>query len=535
VSALARVVIVCSAAIMNRRLSEKLELFARFCRQRWVVIALAVIYVYAFPYFTSLRHANELPRIMTTVQLVERGTFRLDERIHDLGSRADISTTPDGRSYQNKAPGLSMLGVVVYYPLSLGYRAAGRTPPMMLSTWLLRFSLVSLPAIAFLAAFRRILRRFTESEEAQNGGLIAYALGSMALPYGLLFMSHALAASLVGFAFALALRSTRDRDVSETRAALGAGALLGLSMLTEYQALFGALIVAGYFVLGAERRLRVAALIGASAVPFLATLAIYHQRAFGSPFRTGYAYSVDVANRVGIMGIVGPSQESIGQLLWHVDNGLLLLSPWVVLSIVGAIAIARSVELRARVGREAVVAALIVVVYTVFVASLEPSFGRAGWSVGPRYMAVAMPFVALLAASGLEVCLRHSALRVPAMSLVLMGAFIFVLAATTYPHWPTGLENPLFETSVRLLREGHAPHSLGTFFGLRGLASLVPLYLGALSFAVYLLSPKRETLLEVALAVLLAAFAVSRYGRLAATPRAYDEAMWRFVSSTTEP
>jgi len=520
---------------MNRRLWEKLERFARFCRQRWVVIVLAAIYVYAFPYFTSLRHANELPRIMTTVQLVERGTFRLDERIHDLGSRADISTTPDGHSYQNKAPGLSLLGVTVYYPLSLVYRVAARTPPMMISTWLLRFVLVTVPAIAFLAVFRRVSRRFAESEEAQNGGLLAYALGSMALPYGILFMSHSLAASLVGFAFALSARSTRDREGHEVRTALAVGALLGLAMLTEYQAVFGALIIAGYFVFGAERRLRVAAAIGAGVVPFLATLAIYHQRAFGAPLRTGYAYSVDAANRVGFMGIVGVSQESLAQLLWQVDNGLLLLSPWVLLSVVGGIAIARNEEWRARAGREALVAGLIVIVYLVFVAALEPSFGRAGWSVGPRYMAVAMPFCAWLAASGLDVCLRHTALRVPSLALVVMGVGIYVVAATTYPHWPVGLENPLFETSVRLLREGHAPHSLGTFFGLRGVASLVPLYLGALAFVVYLLSPKRETLLEVSLAVLLAVFAVSRYERLAATPRAYNAAMWRFVASTTEP
>ena len=88
--------------------------------RRWVLIALAAIYVYAFPYFGALRHANELPRILTTEQIVERGTFDLDERMDDLGSLADISTTPDGHSYQNKAPGLSILGVPVYAALESG-------------------------------------------------------------------------------------------------------------------------------------------------------------------------------------------------------------------------------------------------------------------------------------------------------------------------------------------------------------------------------------------------------------------------------
>jgi len=496
---------------------------------------MAVVYLYAFPYFAGLRHANELPRVLTTVELAEHGSFRLDDRLSQLGSRADISTTPDGHSYQNKAPGLSVLALPVYYPLALAYRVSNLRPPLMLTTWLLRVVLVTLPALLFLAAFRRIARRFGESADAQNGGLVAFALGSMALPYGLLFMSHALAATLVGFAFALAVVTTRERGVPETKASLGVGALLGLAMACEYQALFGALLTAAYFVWGAERRGRAGLLLTAAVLPFIAALAIYHAKAFGSPFHTGYTYSVDPANRVGIMGIVGFSQASLAQLLWRVDNGLLLLSPWVLLALVGGVAIARSAEARARVGREALVAGSCAFIYCAFVAALHPSFGRAGWSVGPRYIAVAMPFFAWLATAGLAVCLRHTALRVPALALLFIGVGIHVLAATTYPHWPAELQNPLFEVSLRLLGTGHAPPSLGTWLGLRGLASLAPLYLGALALVVALMARRREQLLEVALAVVLAAFAVSRYDRLAATPRPVDAAMWQFVEKTAEP
>src|SRR3954468_4770898 len=88
--------------------------------RRRVLIAIAAVYLYCFPYFSTLRHANELPRILTIEQLAERGSFSLDDRMSDLGSLADISTTPDGRHYQNKAPGLSVLGLVPYYPLHVG-------------------------------------------------------------------------------------------------------------------------------------------------------------------------------------------------------------------------------------------------------------------------------------------------------------------------------------------------------------------------------------------------------------------------------
>jgi hypothetical protein len=163
-----------------------------------------------------------------------------------------------------------------------------------------------------------------------------------------------------------------------------------------------------------------------------------------------------------------------------------------VLAVVGAVSIARRADARARVGREALVATLVAAVYCAFVAALVPQFGRAGWSVGPRYLAVAMPFVAWLAAAGLDVCVRYAALRVLAFALIWIGVGINVLAATTYPHWPIDFQNPLFEVSLRLLRDGYAPHSLGTLVGLRGLASLVPLYVAVIALGVGLLTPTRR-------------------------------------------
>lgn len=527
--------IVCSAPAMNRSLSASGRATVQFLRRHFVLFAIAACYLYCFPYFAKLRHANELPRILTTLELAEHGSFRLDSRLDELGSRADISTTPSGAHYQNKAPGLSLLALPVYYPLHLAYRAAGLRPPMMLSTWIFRSLVITVPALAFLGAFRRVAARFTSDETAQNAALVAYALGSMVLPFGILFMSHVLATVLVGFAFAVAFSATREQRYREPRAALGVGALLGLSMLVEYQALFAALLIAGYFVWGAERRLHTLLLISVAVLPFIGGLAAYHAAAFGSPLRTGYAYSVDPTNRVGILGIVGPSQESLAQLFVRVSNGLLLLSPWVVLSLAGLVRIARDSEARARVGREAVLAGLVMLVYVGFVASLHPSFGRAGWSVGPRYVMIAMPFVAWLSAAGLDLCLRYTPLRVPALAFVLTGVAIHVLATTTYPHWPSEFENPLYEISLLLLKEGHAPHSLGTLVGLRGTLSLLPLYLGVSALVLYLLASTRKYLLELGLAVLLAGFAVARYDRLGVTPPHAGNATRDFVLSTLEP
>jgi hypothetical protein len=502
---------------------------AASARPTWPLVAIALVYLYSFPYFPALKHANELPRILTSEQVAERGTFRLDARLNELGSRADVSTTPDGHHYQNKAPGLSMLGALVYYPLS---RVFGRRPPLMLVTWVLRLTLAIVPTLLFVVSFRRVAAYFADSAEARNGALIAYFLGSMALPLGMLFMSHAIASSLVGIAFATSVATVRQRSHAEWHGASIVGSLLGLAMLCEYQALFGALVVAAYFCWGAERRGRAMLALALATTPFILGLAWYQWSAFGSPLRTGYAFSVDPANRVGLMGIVGFSRASVSQLFVRPDNGLLVLSPWVVLSAIGAVSIAARADARARVGREAAVCAVMVTVYCVFVAALEPEFGRAGWTVGPRYVAIAMPFFAWLAAAGLDACLRHETLRVPALGLIFVGAGVHVLAASTYPHWPLEFQNPLFEVSVRALREGYAPYSLGTLAGLRGAVSVAPMYVVVVVLILAVLTSDRRYVVETLLAFVIAGTILSSYRLLAATPQGTREPIWRFVAST---
>jgi hypothetical protein len=500
--------------------------------KRWrVLIALFAIYLYVFPYFPSLRHANELPRVLTTMQIVDHGTFQLDSRIDEIGSRVDISVTPDGHFYQNKAPGLSLLAVPIYLPVALVCRALGVQPSMAFVTWLLRVALVIVPCLVFLSYFREMSARFAKSVEACNGALVAYALGSMALPYGLLFMSHAPAAALVGAAFVLSVRGVRGATGVEKPHALIVGALLGLAMFIEYQAIFAALIVSVYVLSGARRRLHTAAMVLITSAPFLIVLALYHTAAFGSPFTTGYAYSADPTNRIGFMGIVGFSTENLMQLFMSPSNGLLLLSPWVILSIVGTIAIAINREARQRVGAETAVAVAMGVTYCAFVTALAPHFARAGWTIGPRYIAIAMPFLAWLAAAGLETCLEHEAAAVPAYALLLVGVVVHVVAASTFPHWPRDYDNPLYEVSFRLLEEDHAPHSLGRWLGIPGSSSLAPLYLIVGLVVLRLLSPAKEYLRELLLGSVLAAFVVIRYEHLAVTQ---DEALvergWAFIT-----
>ena len=93
--------------------------------------------------------------------------------------------------------------------------------------------------------------------------------------------------------------------------------------------------------------------------------------------------------------------------------------------------------------------------------------------------------------ASIEKCITtlETALRDITADFEIVVVGIHVLAATTYLHWPIEFHNPLVEVTLRLLREGYAPHSLGTLIGLRGVWSLVPLYGAVVVLVVLLLTP----------------------------------------------
>ena len=495
-----------------------------------VFLLFAIIYLFAFPYFNALRSANELPRVLTTQEIVERGTFRLDARMREVGSRFDLAPTPGGHFYQNKAPGPSLLAVPTYLVLKLfGWTS------LPVSTWAFRVTIVILPTLAFLFLFYRLGARFSPSESARRTGVVAFALGSPAMPYALLFMSHEPSAVWAGTAFVGAVVLAREESVRRRGlVAAGVGVCAGLSVIMDYQSALAAAAVGVYLLVRSRSRLRdsAAALLGAS-VPIAALLA-YHKACFGGVLKTGYSLS-NVVHERGVLGLVGPSAAAFYYTLVDPSNGLLVLAPWVVLAPVGFVVIMASREARRRVGAEAIVCMIVFVGYLTFMGSLVPSFSRAGWCVGPRYMTVALPFVAWLAVAGFGAAERWLATRVLALGLVLASVVIFVTAATTYPHWPENLRNPIYELVFRLITHGYAVHSLGTLVGLRGLAAMLPLYLFTVGFIVWLLGWRsRRALITTAAGFAVAAAIVAGYSAFPRTGQ-YAEHAFAWITSTWEP
>lgn len=88
---------------------------------------------------------------------------------------------------------------------------------------------------------------------------------------------------------------------------------------------------------------------------------------------------------------------------------------------------------------------------------------------------------------------------------------------------------------MRLLREGHAPHSIGTALGLRGLASLLPLYLTIGAAITWGLHHTGARLGHLALALVLGALALSRFENFSQTKEPVRSEMWSYVTTTYEP
>jgi hypothetical protein len=245
-------------------------------------------------------------------------------------------------------------------------------------------------------------------------------------------------------------------------------------------------VVGIYVLLLGARRLRNLPLMLVGALPPGVALAVYHKVAFGSFLKTGYDFGLDRSTKSGFMGIIGPGKEALTSTFILPSNGLLVLAPWVLFAVVGGMVIVWRRRLRARLGAEALVCTVIGLVYLAFLSSLLPYMARGGWCVGPRYMTVAMPFIAWLAAAGFDAVRGRPALRTVAMALVLASATIFVVGATTFPHWPDRLANPLYDLVFPLLGRGYAVHSLGTALGFRGLFAILPLYVFTLVAVLWL-------------------------------------------------
>jgi hypothetical protein len=457
-------------------------------RQHRVWLLVTAAYLTVFPYSPGINNPNENVRIYMTRALVEHHELAIDKVEADWGWVNDKAKY-GGHVFSGKAPGTSLLGVpVLALETWLWHRMGWRSPSKLATTLALRLFAVMVPMTAFLLAFSRHLRRVSGSQGVADLLLVAVGLGSLLYPYGIHFVGHSLAAGLSFGAF-MVLTPSGTITRSVRRAAL-AGLLAGLGVLFEYQNILVAALLTIY--VGARRpRLLGAFLLGT--LPAAATLGLLHTLCFGRPWAFPYGHlenlEFQAAHHDGFYGVVWPAPAAMLGVLAVPGFGFFACSPFLI-----AATFALGWVIARGPRAEGILCAAVAIVLTLFVAGL-PNW-RGGWSVGPRYIAVVVPYLAVaLAYAWPRVSLSRArvALVWPLTAgLVLVGVFLNALSAVIYPQYPTQLRNPAFELLVRLPLDGYVPYSLGYAAGLRGLPSLLPTALALAFAAIFALTPASQ-------------------------------------------
>lgn len=464
----------------RRRDRTWLPLFAGVC----------FLYLYFIPYFRALNNPNENARVYQIRAAVELHKLSVNEQIARFGMVNDLARR-ENLLYSGKAPGTTFLGVPIYAALRTVDQALGlpADPSPFRLLYALRLAGTLLPTLGFIYAFRRFLGRIVREAPAANALTLVLALGSMLLPYALIFVNHSLTAACAFGAVIAAHAAARAAGRINTTAAkpsiqkaiapyvwIGlAGFLIAFSAALDYALFPAAILVLLYSasVVAWRPKLLAGAAAGAL-VPSLAT-AVYHAICWGSPFQTSIGFLANptfLANQSkGLFGIVGMTRESMYGIILSPSQGLFFFSPISILGLIAAIAAC----IQSQYKRIAILSASIIFLMIVYVGSLTNWY--AGWTVGPRYAAAIVPFLFFsLGLAWRTMSLAGKRAVVPiAAGLGIVSILITTLTSVLFPHLPPEHKNPFFEIILPLWRDAFTPHSLGrALFGLDGRADQLP-------------------------------------------------------------
>jgi hypothetical protein len=456
---------------------------AALLRAHWAVLLPAFAYCFLFPYLPELRSPNELCRLHQTAALWDHRTLELNAVLRERGWVGDLSCVaiargPNGEIaerracpqaqgdprfaerhyFPSKAPLLSFAAVPVYAVLK---RVRSPVPELAL-VFFARLLCTVLPAALLLVPLRRFLRAYVRPAVAE-ALTVAYALGSLAFSYAELFMSHQTTGVLLFLCFYSLWRLKRGEWPSW--AYLASGLLAGLTVAAEYTGALGLVPLAVYALATAPGaragRLKAVALGLAGVLPVAVVLGLYHQRAFGSPFASGYQYLNDAGyqgwHEGGLLGIGLPDPKAFELSFFSPLRGLFALSPFLLLALPGF-----APRFFAKARPELAVSLLTLALYTYFTSSF--SYDSWGWTTGPRHLTPLVPFLMLPAALFVDAVRPRAGLAGASAGLVALS--IVATSAMTFLNYiPDSLTNALYQVALPFAVTGHLPHTLLSLAG----------------------------------------------------------------------
>ena len=457
-------------------------------------LALFFCFIYTPPRWQDW---NQNSRFNLTRAIVDGGTVQIDRYAGNTGDYAEL----DGHIYSDKAPGLSLMAVPVYaatratgpYGLDQITHRLGQSDGFSdslnpdgegvdskridtaVALYLATIFTVCIPAVAMLLLLWLIVERLTACRTAATLTALAIGLATPIFTYSQAFYGHVPAAACIVGILALVILNDEER-LNATRL-LGIGLLAGWAIVIEYPVAVILIPIAIWIAYRERERAIVFGLAGM--VPALAILAAYDMIAFGTVLPIGYEHSAlwQEQHSTGFMSLTYPHFDALWGLTFSRFRGLFFLSPILLLVIPGMVIGLKRSSYR---GLLYVVGGSILAFF-IFISSSIMWWG--GFAVGPRYLAPAIPLMALPLGitisyiNGQETLRRMVGLFGVAMLGLISVSLIWsaTFAGQNYPS--DAIRDPLIDYVIPALRDGDIARNLGMALQLGGLASLVPLLL----------------------------------------------------------
>ena len=368
----------------------------------------------------------DVSRLGLTQSVALHGSLRIDRYAPQTRDRARYR----GHWYSDKAPGISLVALPTFEAMRTlrvvhsndEERGIWHDRGLLIASRLLTGGLAYVLCVLLVGLAADALRPGTAVPVGAT-----FALGTMALPLAATVLAHTAAGATALLAFLLA----------RGRRALLAGVCAGAAVVLEYQAAILAVAI-GLFLLWRLRSPRALGLYVLGALPLLVLLGAYDWSAFGSPFHLSYGYVVDFPQQQhNLLGVGAPTLRGLREVLIG-HRGLLVFSPVLILAAAGLVVLWRR-GLRA----EAVLCGSVSAAFVLLAAGYYDPLG--GLSPGPRFVAPALPFLAL----GLCEAFARWPAPTGAFALVSVGGMLYQ-AGTYGPNfdfstvwWWLGLPRPV--------------------------------------------------------------------------------------------
>ncbi|MEW5851319.1 MAG: hypothetical protein AB2A00_21200 [Myxococcota bacterium] len=389
----------------------------------------------AFTYLTitaGLSAWNMWSRMSVVFSVVEHGTLTVDE-IAKRNVTGDLAVY-NGHHYSNKAPGPAFMAIPFYWLQYRITRALGWNPDSGMSRdtaeYISNAVASIIPTLFAIALLWRLLqRRYGLTPGWSFAVCGAWAFGSLAFPYSVMFFGHQTAAAFFTIGMCLSALELEDNPTRPRTSRLYlAGVAMGVAVSADFFIAVAVLLWTLWLMWRTRLSLRVLGIWALAGAGPAALLLLYNWACFDSIFIHPYSKKVLAPVLAAVPAWELPSLQRLVDLTVQPFRGILYATPVFALVLLGLENLRKERQVRS----DLITAALGVVTYLA-ITSASP-WAEGGYCIGPRYLTNALPFAVLLLVPAVRVAPGvFSALGLLSAVLMLAACLSNSLAADNIP------------------------------------------------------------------------------------------------------